>query len=83
MTDLNTKLEHLDQFRIAAVYYLIDWLREDMHPLAHQARGRQVEGHYRYRDSLMYEYGQDELIAEASQELADAINYIALRLSRE
>lgn len=83
MTDLDRKLADLDRFRLAAVQFLIDWLREDMHPLASAARGRQVEGHYRYRDSLMYEYGQDELLAEASQELADAINYIALRLSRE
>jgi hypothetical protein len=30
----------------------------------------------------MYEYSQDVLRAEAAQELADAINYVALLLRR-
>lgn len=83
MTDLDTKLRDLDEYRLAAVHFLIDWLREDMHPLASMARGRHVEGSYRYGDKLMYEYTQNELKAEAAQELADAVNYIALLLSRD
>lgn len=30
----------------------------------------------------MYEYDQDELVANAAEELADAINYLALMLRR-
>lgn len=46
------------------------------------ARGRHAWGHYRYGDGLMYEYDQDELVANAAEELADAINYLALMLRR-
>lgn len=76
------KIEELDPFRLAAVRYLIDWLRDDPEGLVAIARGRHAEGHYRYGDSVMYEYDQRTLEAEAAQELADGINYIALRLSR-
>jgi hypothetical protein len=46
------------------------------------ARGRHAEGHYRFGDSLMFEYGQEQLVAEAAQEIADAVCYLSLMLRR-
>lgn len=40
------------------------------------AKGRHAWGSVRYGDKLMYEYGDDELRANALEELADAINYL-------
>ena len=82
VSDVDRKLSELDPFRLAAVRYLIDWLRDEPDAIAAMARGRHAEGHYRYGDSVMYEYDQRTLDAEAAQELADAVNYIALKLSR-
>ena len=82
MNDIDHKLAELDPFRLAAVRFLIDWLRDEPDAIVAMSRGRHAEGHYRYGDSVMYEYDQRTLQAEASQELADAVNYIALRLSR-
>jgi hypothetical protein len=82
-TGAAAKLAEHDEYAKSAVRYLIDWLREDPDTLLAMARGRHAEGHYRHRDSLMFEYGQDALTAEAAQELADAICYMALFLRRE
>ena len=79
---INTKLEQHDEYARAAVRYLIDWLRDDPEPLLAMARGRHAEGHYRFGDSLMFEYSQNELTAEAAEEIADAICYVALLLRR-
>jgi hypothetical protein len=76
------KLEAHEQWAPAAIRYLIDWLREEPETLMAMGRGRHAEGHYRYGDSVMYEYDQRTLVAEAAQELADAINYIGLFLQR-
>lgn len=77
-----SKLLAHDEFAPAALRYIIDWCRDDPEPLLAMARGRHAEGHYRYRETLMFEYSQDELTAEAAQELADAICYLALKLRR-
>ena len=77
---LESKLADFDRHADLAVSYLVAFIEEDREPLIHQARGRLVEGHWRYRDRLMYELGTDELLAETSQEIADAINYLARRL---
>lgn len=82
VSELRNKLIELDGYRPAAVRYLIDWLREEPEGITAMARGRHAEGHYRYGDTLMYEHDQATLLAEAGQELADAVNYIALLLSR-
>ena len=76
------KLTEHEVWAPAAIRYLIDWLREDPEALLAMARGRHAEGHYRYGDTVMYEYDQRTLVAEAAQELADAINYIGLFLKR-
>jgi hypothetical protein len=81
-TGAAAKLETHEEWAPAAIRYLIDWLRDDPEPLLAMARGRHAEGHYRYGDTVMYEYDQPTLLAEAAQELADAVNYIALMLQR-
>ena len=79
MTD---KLAEHEEWSPAASRYLIDWMRDEPDMLLAIARGRHALGHYRYGDTLMYEYGQNELLANAAEELADAIAYIALYLGR-
>lgn len=79
---VDAKLAAHDEYAKSAIRYLIDWLRDEPEPLLAMARGRHAEGHYRHQDSLMFEYSQNELTAEAAQELADAICYIALMLQR-
>ena len=73
------KLEEFDQHAEAAVDELIALLQADRDQLIVYARGKLVWGHYRYRDRLMYEYGTDQLRAEAVEELGDAINYLTRR----
>jgi hypothetical protein len=77
------KLDTHEEWAPAAIMYLISWLRDDPSALLAMARGRHAEGHYRYGDTVMYAYDQRTLVAEAAQELADGINYIALMLRRE
>jgi hypothetical protein len=81
-TGAAAKLLAHDEYAKSAVRYLIDWLRDDPEPLLAMARGRHAEGHYRYGDTLMFEHSQETLVAEAAQELADAICYLALMLKR-
>ena len=80
---MTEKLREHEEWAPAAVRYLIDWLRDEPDMLTAIARGRHASGHYRYGDTLMYEYPQPELIAEAAEELGDAINYLALYLQRQ
>lgn len=83
MRDPAEKLDRHDAHAVAAVRYLIEWLLRDPELLLAIARGRHAEGHYRYGDTLMFEYDQATLKAEAAQELADAICYVALLLERQ
>jgi hypothetical protein len=76
------KLEQHDEFAPAAVRYIIDWLRHEPEPLLAMARGRHAEGHYRFGDKLMFEHSQETLLAEAAQEIADAVCYLSLLLRR-
>ena len=80
---LQAKLDAFDKNSRAAFDELLEWLHRDREALIHAARGRLVEGHYRYGDRLMYEYDQEQLQAEACQEIADAINYLHLRVQRQ
>lgn len=77
------KLDAHDEWAPMAVDMIKDWLKEEESLLIAVARGRHAEGSLRYGDRLMYEYTQDELLAEASQELGDAINYLALYIARK
>jgi hypothetical protein len=78
---LEYKLADFDRHADLAVTFLVEFIEEYREPLIAQAKGRMVEGHFRYADRLMYEYSADELLAETSQEVADAVNYLARRLS--
>jgi hypothetical protein len=80
---LQAKLAAFDKHSRLAFDELLEWLHRDREALIHAARGRLVEGHYRFGDRLMYEYSQEELQAEACQEIADAINYLHLRVQRQ
>lgn len=77
MNDLESKLSRWDAYAPLAHRYLIDWLRDSPDELMAMARGRHVWGHYRFGDRNYAEYDEDRLVAEAAEELADAINYIA------
>lgn len=77
--DLDDKLIAFDREAPAAVEELLDFIEKNAAYLIVQARGRLIEGHWRYRDKLMYELTEDQLTAETSQEVADAINYLARR----
>lgn len=80
MTDLDAKLDTFDRHADRAVDEIIEWLTEHRADLIALARGRHVEGHYRYGDKGLFEYGGRELQAEAAQELADGIVYVARRI---
>jgi hypothetical protein len=75
------KLDTLEEHYPAAIFYLIDWLRAEPDVLRAIAKGRHAEGEYRFDGKGMYTMSGDRLRAEASQELADAINYVALMLA--
>lgn len=83
LRDRDRKLDEHDRWAYPAVELIRSWLVDEPRLLVAVARGRHAEGSLRYGDKLMYEYTQDELLAEASQELGDAINYLALYLARE
>lgn len=77
---LDEKLVEFDGYAEQAVDELVRWLKAEGNDLIVQARGRLVRGHYAFGDAYMFELDQQRLLGEASEELADAINYIARRL---
>jgi hypothetical protein len=79
---LDSKLEDFDRHADLAVTWIVQWIEENREAFIAQARGRLIEGHWRYRDRLMFELSNDELNAETSQEIADAINYQTTKLAR-
>lgn len=79
---MDAKLAVFDEHAADAVAFLIDWLGDHGTDLVAVARGRHVEGHYRYGDRNFLEWDDDELLAQAAQELGDAIVYISRRLHR-
>ena len=79
MTDLDAKLGVFDEYAEETVDELIDWLTNHGDDLVAMARGRHVEGHYRFGERGLFEYDVNHLKAEMAQELADAIVYGARR----
>lgn len=77
---LESKIADFDRNADAALTWLVNFLEDYREPIIHAARGRLVEGHFRYGDRLMYELSRDELAAEIVQELADGVNYAARRV---
>lgn len=82
MTDLDAKLEIFDRHAHEAVDEIIDWLTNHRDDLIALARGRHVEGHYRYGNRNFLEWDDGRLHAEEAQELADAIVYESRRIHR-
>lgn len=76
---LDAKLDIFDRHAGAAVDEILEWLSTRRDELIAVARGRHVEGHYRYGDEGLFEHGVRELRAEAAQEIGDAIVYLARR----
>lgn len=79
--ELGRKLQTFDEHADQAVDYLISWLTYHRDYIIAIARGRHCWGHYRFGDKLMYEYGPEELEANAVEELADGVVYITRRIS--
>lgn len=77
------KLATHDLWARRALALIADWVVNEPELLIAIAKGRHAEGSLRFGDRLMYEHSQDTLVAEAGQELADAVNYIALWLQRD
>lgn len=77
---LDEKIAAFDAKAPAAIRWLSLFLEEYEDAIIHAARGRLVEGHFRYGDRLMYELSREQLAAEIVQELADGVNYAARRL---
>lgn len=77
---LDAKLKRFDQFAPAAVALIAAWMQEHPEGLIAIARGRHAAGHLRWGDKNWGEYGEDDLLAETGEELADAIVYIARML---
>ena len=75
MTGLDAKLSVFDEHAEQAVDELLGWLSDHRADLIALARGRHVEGHYRYGDSNFLEWSDGELVAQTAQELADAVVY--------
>lgn len=80
--ELTAKLEVFDEFADEAVRNLVVWLLASRRELVALARGRHVDGHYRYGDRNFLEWDDGELRAETAQELADAIVYETRALAR-
>ena len=60
-----------------ALDWLLEFMQDEREALLALSAGRHAWGHFRYGDSLMYEYDAPRLRAEIAEELADAINYAA------
>lgn len=80
--DLDAKLAIFDREAANAAWFLMKWITRHQEDLVALARGRHVEGHYRYGDRNFLEWDDAELTAQAAQEIADAIVYISRLLHR-
>lgn len=78
---LDAKLRVFDEYADQARDELVRLLTEDWEYVKAVARGRHAWGHFRYGDSLMFEYEPNQLAAETVEELADGVVYTARRLS--
>ena len=79
---LTQKLLEVDAQQEKAITFLIAFLTEYRDELALQAKGRLVRGHFEYGDRNYKEWGPERLLAEISEELADAINYATERFRK-
>lgn len=77
------KLRAHDVFSRHALDELVRWLQAEPALILACAKGRHAWGSIRYGDRLMYEYTDDEVRANALEELADAVNYLCVLEQRE
>lgn len=80
---MDQKLKRFMEFEQEAVPYLIEWLQHHPEGLIAMARGRYVAGLLRWGDSNWGEHTADDLMVEASEELADGIVYLVEVLQRQ
>lgn len=80
---LDSKLEAFDRFAPRALEFLIVWMGQHPDDLIAVARGRHITGHYRFQDAGLFEHDRAGLVAEAAEEIADAIVYLARKLQLE
>ena len=76
--DRIVKLDRHDEYAPRALEKLRGWLGVEPELILATAKGRHAWGSIRYGDRLMYEYTDEELRANALEELADAVNYFML-----
>lgn len=80
---MDAKLKRYDEFAHDAVEQIIAWFQEYPEELIAIARGRHVTGHLLYGDRNYIDWDTDRLRKEASEEVADAINYYVEILQRK
>ena len=86
VADVRARAEKLtthDAYARLALDALVLFMQTEPELICAAAKGRHAEGSIRFGDTLMYEYDDATLRAEALQELADAVNYYVVLLSRE
>lgn len=77
------KLERFKEFEEQAIADLIEWLQDYPSGLRAIARGRYVSGLLRWGDSNWAQHSTDDLMLEASEELADGIVYLVELMQRQ
>lgn len=77
------KLRRFEEFEDEAIAELITWLQDYPDNLKAIARGRYCSGLLRWGDSNWAEHSTDDLVVEASEELADGVVYLVELLQRK
>ena len=72
---LERKLQNVDRHADKTRAFLHAFLDEHWDHLVLMAQGRLVRGHFQWEDRNYKEWDAARLLAELSEELADAINY--------
>lgn len=80
---MDQKLKRFMEFEDMAVPYLVEWLQHHPAGLIAIARGRYMSGLLRWGDSNWGTLTVDDLMVEASEELADGIVYLVEILQRQ
>ena len=79
---LSQKLLEVDAQQDKVRAFLIGFIEEYWDELLLMAKGRLVRGHFQYGDRNYKEWDDARLLAELSEELADAVNYAAERFRK-
>ena len=76
---MNDKLVSVDRHAVKTRAFLHGFIDSYYDELVLMAKGRLVRGHFQFGDRNYKEWDADRLLAELSEELADAINYATER----